>query len=337
VRRTFLPVLVLVVVAIPLRATPARAEVIEEIAAIVDGDIVTKTDLEEEERTLTSQAYAQLTGTELDRQVQEIRETVLLQMIERKMLLHRAETTFDMAALKDNLYQTFLQQQGFKDEAEFLRLLANEGLTLDELKQRLAENYAPEHLLWMELGHRVGVPEKDIEAYYREHPDEFTPPAEVTLREIVLLCDPGHCAERRAEAERIRQRALDGEDFAELAKSVSEAGTKDNGGLLAPARHGDLSEQLEGPAFSLPIGSISDVIEADYGFHLIRLESRTEAVPRPYDEIHDRLRDHLEDLRYSTERATYMKQVRDSSEWCVERDYASRIPDDVESKVCDGL
>jgi parvulin-like peptidyl-prolyl isomerase len=323
-----------------LLATPAiHAEVIEEVVAWVDGDIITSSELEEEEQGVMAEAYRQFAGEELDEKVEQLRRDLLLGMIDRKILLHRAQIMFDTDQMAKIFYEGFLQQQGIDDEEELARALAREGMTIDDLKKRLTEMFAPEEVMRHEVGSRVGVTDGELQTYYDEHPDQFVVKEEVTIREIVLLADSDQAKnERRAEATELRNRAAaEGADFAEIAVEVSEAGTAEAGGMLGPLHRGELSEQLEAQAFSLPVGEVSQVLEMPYGFHIIVVESRTEESLKPLEEVGDDLRRWLEDRKYFEERNEFLKKARDESEWCVKPAYADRLPAEFGDKSCRDL
>jgi parvulin-like peptidyl-prolyl isomerase len=323
-----------------LLASPAlRAEVIEEVVAWVDGDIITSSELEEEEQGMMAEAYRQFAGEELDEKVEQLRRDLLLGMIDRKILLHRAQIMFDTEQMGMVFYEGFKEQQGIDDEEELARALASEGMTIDDLKKRLTEMFAPEEVLRHEVGSRVGVTDKELQAYYDEHPDEFVVAEEVTIREIVLLADTEQAkSDRRAEAEEIRARAAaEGADFAEIATEVSEAGTAEAGGELGTLHRGELSEQLESQAFSLPVGEVSQVMEMPYGFHIILVVSRTEESIKPLEEVGDDLRRWLEDRKYFEERNEFLKKARAESEWCVKPEYADRLHGEFGDKTCNEL
>ena len=320
-------------------ALPVRAELIEEIVAWVDGDIITNSQLEDEEQAMLAEAYRQFTGEELDENVKKLREELLLRMVDRKILLHRAEMMFDVDKMGEAFYEGFLEQQGITDEAELQQALAREGMSIDDLKERLTEMFAPEEVLRHEVGSRVAVTDSELQTYYEEHPEDFTVEAEVTVREIVLLVDDDSAKEaRRIEMVEIHERVTTGgEEFAEVAKEVSEAGTAEDGGLLGPLHKGEISEQLEAPAFTLAIGEVSEVMEAPYGFHIIMIESRSEDTLPPIDEVGDDLRKWLENLKFYAEREVFMEKARTESEWCVKPKYSDRLPADSAEKVCKDL
>ncbi len=316
-------------------AIPASAEIIEEIVAVVNGDIITKSDFEEEEQMLIAESYRQFAGEELDRKVKDIREQLLMQLIDRKILVHKAEAMYDTEKMGEAFMESFKDFNQIKDEEELERLLAREGMTVEQLTERLIENFAPDEVIRFEVASRIAVGDKEVEAYYREHPDQFRVAGEVTLREIVLLAKTeARKLERRSEAEEIIRRAASGEDFADLARELSEAGTKENGGLLGPLNRGELAAQLDELAFGLPVGEVSEIVETPHGLHIIKVDSRTEDGLAPLEEVRERLRAFLEERKTMEELARFMEKARSEAEWCVKPKYADRLPPGTENQPC---
>ena len=268
-----------------------------------------------------------------------MRAGLLLEMIDRKILLDRARTMFsDLEGVQDAYYDGFKESQGITDDAEFARMLAQEGLTVESFKLRLLEMYAPEEVLRYEVGNRISVSDEEIETYYREHPEQFALKDEVTVREIVLLADTeSKRNSRRPEAEQIVTRARAGEDFATLAAELSEAGTKAESGLLGKVERGDLSAQLEAVAFTLEEGQVSDPIETAYGFHILMVEKRTVGQALPLEDSRERLRKFLEDMKYEVDLKAFREKMRAQAEWCVKAKYKERVPEEFGPKICESM
>lgn len=300
-------------------AGATHAEIIEEIIAWVNGDIITLSDYNDEEQAILADVYRNFTGVELDRELAQAREQVLQQMIDRKILIHHAEALgLNLEEMGANFLEFFKDQQGIESEDEFQRALEAEGLTRAGVTERLLERYAPEQVIQFEVGARVAVGDREVEEFYQDHLDEFRVEGEVTLREIVLLADTDALKDaRREKAVEIRASALAGEDFSDLAKQWSEAGTRENGGLLGPLPREDLSEILADVAFTLPAGEVSDVMETPYGFHIVRVESRIEDRAKTLDEIREDLRKLLENTKYAADVREFLERARKDSEWCV--------------------
>jgi len=299
---------------------------VEEIVAWVNGNIITMSDLNEEEKLVTADAYRRLSGKELDKYVEQVRNELLLRLIDNRILVDRAKMLYDMPRMREALYTDFRANQKIKDDAELEQMLAHEGLTLEELKDRLVDLYAPERVLEFEVGGRVAVGDREVDEYYTSHLSEFLVPGEVTVREIVLMADtPDKKAARRDEAAQVRERAAATDDFAAVAQETSQAGTRGGGGLLGPLKRGELAPQLEQLAFTLPVGGVSEVLEMPYGFHILKVESRTEDRFTPLDEVRETLRTALENKKFAEQREEYLKKARANAEWCVKPSYRNRL------------
>ena len=117
--------IVLLVGTLHLALTPqASGEIVEEMVAWVDGDIITKSDLESQESDLS-----------------------LLDMIDRKILHHRGQQLWALKEIEEFYYRNFLQQQGLSDEEEIEQFLAQEGVTAEDLKHRLSEMFVPDEVI----------------------------------------------------------------------------------------------------------------------------------------------------------------------------------------------
>jgi len=191
-------------------------------------------------------------------------------------------------------------------------------MTVAKVREQLIELYAPQDLIDMEVINRISVSDGEIEGYYAENQELFAVRGDVTLREIVLLADDANGLDaRRDEAQQVWQRVSSGEDFGTVAREVSESGTADNGGKFGPLAVDDLSEILSAPAFSLPVGGVSELMETPYGFHVIKVESRIEDHVRSLDDVRSQIRGFLENRKFKTELDVFMQKARAESEWCV--------------------
>jgi hypothetical protein len=178
----------------------ARGEIVEEIVAWVDGDIITKSDLERQESDLT-----------------------LLDMIDRKILHHRGQQLWGSKEIEESYYRDFRQQQGLSDE-EFEQALAREGLTVERVKHLLSERHLPDQVREHEVALLIpGISDLEVRDYYDRHPDEFMAPAEMTLRESQERLIPfDECIDRARETLRNERYMEQLEAFVEMARGEAE-------------------------------------------------------------------------------------------------------------------
>ncbi len=206
-------------------------------------------------------------------------------MAEKRLLVEKAEKdgiTVPQDSL-DIVLQNYYTQAG--GEEQFFERNAKLGLTKEYFINDVKESLMIKNLLENEVY-------KGLEPTEQELRDEYNKDKTATVRHILLLTD-GKTDEEKAEikkkAEDILEQARAGKDFAELAKQYSEdPGSKDKGGLYEDFGRGRMVKEFEDASFNLPIGSISDLVETMYGYHIIKIVDRKKE-DKPFEEVKDRL------------------------------------------------
>ena len=304
----------------------ARAEVLDEIVAKINDDIVTKSDLETEETGLLQELYRRHSGSELDAEVAKAKKELLRRMIDRRVLIQKATHLFDLTKMQDYYLEMFKGQQNISSDKELEKMLAAQDMTMADLKKRLVEEFSPQQVVHVEVSERIAVSDKDERAYYDEHAVDFEIPAEATVREIVVKAPESEREAKRAAAEAIRARVLEpGADFAVVAAEVSDAGTKKAGGLLGTVKNGDLAAALDNAAFTVPVGEVSPVIEADYGFHILKVDARTEATSKPFDDVKADIEKKIQNDRFAIEYKNYMVKAWSEATIWISPKYQDRL------------
>jgi peptidyl-prolyl cis-trans isomerase C len=132
--------------------------------------------------------------------------------------------------------------------------------------------------------------------FYQDNIEEFIPEPEIRAAHILLRAADAETKERRRpEAEALLQRLRDGADFMELAKEVSEDGTRVIGGDLGFFGRGKMVPEFEEAAFALETpGDQTNVVESRFGFHIIRLLERQGGEPIPFAEVEARIIERLQ-------------------------------------------
>ncbi len=149
------------------------------------------------------------------------------------------------------------------------------------------------------LAHQKPVSEKEIKRYYEEHKDRYAEPEAIRARHILIEVPQGASPEEKAKAlkkvQEIREKALKGEDFAQLAKKYSDdPGTRDKGGDLGFFSRGQMVKEFEEAAFSLKPGEISQPVETAFGYHLIKVEEKRPARQKKLGEVKAQIKEDIE-------------------------------------------
>jgi peptidyl-prolyl cis-trans isomerase D len=167
------------------------------------------------------------------------------------------------------------------------------------------ENYLTEPQVKLNFLVFPYVPEKkpeindeELEAFYRQNYNRYSIPEQRSARHILIKTAEEDTedilSEKRVRAEQVLELARSGEDFAELAKQYSEGPTGPRGGDLGSFTRGRMVKPFEDSAFSLNEGEISDIVETQFGFHIIKLEKIEPAYTRTLEEVKSEIETQLQ-------------------------------------------
>ncbi|HXE90401.1 MAG TPA: peptidyl-prolyl cis-trans isomerase, partial [Terriglobales bacterium] len=150
---------------------------------------------------------------------------------------------------------------------------------------------------------KVEVTPQDLQRAYNDRRDQFRIPEQVDVRHILVKTpdpgpdgkvDPKALETARKKAEDILKQLRAGADFATLAKKYSDdPGSKEEGGLYHGVTRGRMVPEFERAAFSLPPGQISDLVQTQFGFHILKVEKHEQAHVQTLEEVRDRLEPHI--------------------------------------------
>ncbi|MEE8184268.1 MAG: peptidylprolyl isomerase [Acidobacteriota bacterium] len=302
------------------------AEIIEEIVARVNDQVITKSELEERESLMIQDFFQKFAGVELDEMLSEGRENLLRDLIAEKLLLERGAALLDMGKVRESLLKDFMDRQGIKNRQELAELLKREDMTVEEFLSNLIRVAVPQEILNFEVRNKIKVEEDEAREYYRLHREEYSRPETVLFREIVLLASGENRSEIRANLEIFREAILQGADFLEISEANSDASSRSQGGLVGPFQRTDLLTEIADVAFSMDEGEISEIIDLPHGFHLIRLEEHKEVHTALFEEMQDEIRQILYEEKGEAGMRDYIIKLWKESYVYLYPGYHGRVP-----------
>ena len=170
-------------------------------------------------------------------------------------------------------------------EAELIK----SRITYEQLRSTAIQSDLIRTLVESESASDVGVTDAEIETFYNENPQLFSGPDRIHTRHILFRVGPDATpAEReaaRGRAEAAGERALAGEDFAALARELSEGPNADKGGDLGFTARGQMVKDFDDAVWELEVGQISDVVESKLGYHVVLVEEKIPGRKVPIDEV----------------------------------------------------
>ncbi|HEY6553103.1 MAG TPA: peptidyl-prolyl cis-trans isomerase [Vicinamibacteria bacterium] len=289
-----------------LFAVCARGEVIERIVAKVNGEIITLSEFQA--RQIAEAQAARVPPERVQGYLRDNNARILQEAIDDMLLVQRAQDTGLRMPPVDQYIEEIKKENKITSEEQFQAQLAQEGMTLDELKRNMGRNILRRQIIGRDLEPKVMVTDSEARTEYDARKDEFSQPATVQLREILVKGD-----DALARAGELATKARAGEDFAALARSHSSAPSKAFGGELGKLARGDMNPDLEKAAFSLPAGAVSDPIPSGDGYRILKVEARTEALVTPFDEVKDKIRRAMGEQRMNKELVGYIANLREKA------------------------
>lgn len=322
-RRLLLSALLVLAAALPLAA---QGEIIEQILVKVNGEIITRTELEERQVNYLRQQNRQFSEDELKEVLAQITPQILASTIDEMLLVQRGRELG--YRLSDEQFEDILErirkENQIETDEQFQAALEQEGLTMEELRRQLERQALVARVQQMEVLGRVGITDVEARQYYDAHPEEFTTQATTTLREILIEIprtergvNVAAMEAARAEVEAVRARIAAGEDFAVVAGEVSDSSSRANGGLVGPINTAELSSLVREAIADLQPGEVSEPIETSAGFVLLKVEDRLETGVQPFEEVRDDVASRVFNQRRRAELEKYLKKLRTQAviEW----------------------
>jgi len=294
----------------PAAPKPVPAQ-IPDVLAHVNGEDVTKTDLDRAVQALEARAGGPVPAEQRDQVVRG----VLDQLIGYKVLVQ--ETRARKVAVPDADVDARIGQiRGqFPSEAEFTQMLTQRNLTLEQVKSDARQDMAIAKLIEDEIASKVAVKPEQVTDFYAKNPDQFKQGESVRASHILISvpkgADAATKAQARDKAEQVLKEVKGGGDFAALAKQHSaDPGSAAKGGDLGFFQQGQMVGPFNDAAFSLAPGAISDLVETDFGFHIIKVAEKKEGRTIPLEEVRPQVEQYLERLNRQEQTETFVNGLK---------------------------
>lgn len=310
---------VLVAAAIPM-AFAADVKVVEEIAAKVNGDIITRGELEQTRREIEQQLRQEgLNGQKLTEAVSQYSSNALREKIDELLLVQKGRNLDIKIDPEINRRMAELQVQSkITDPDKFHEYVREQtGMSYEDYKDRMTRQLLGQRVIGQEVTYHVQIPEPELRKYYDEHQGEFVRKEEVFLSQILISTEgktPEQVATAEKKAKDLVVRAKKGEKFSDLVRDNSDdPETARNGGALPPYQRGFLQKQVEDVVFKMHKGDVTDPFKVAQGFLILKVEERYEAGTASFDEVKEDIQQKLAAPRMEPKIREYLTKLREEA------------------------
>lgn len=303
-----------------LAAGSARAEVVDRVAAVVNKDIITLSEVEQRAAPELERIAAERDPKKRAEQRQELLRRVTDQLIGEKLMDEEIKALGLTASDReiDQAIDDVLRQNNLESREQLEERIRAEGLTLQSYREVLAGQMSRMKLVQLKVQPRVKLTEADLRAEYAQYTRNERGDAEVHARHILLQL-PKNAPAEQVEATRKRAQAIvaearrPGMDFEALARARSEGPSAADGGDLGFFRRGQMVPAFDRAVFGLKVGEVSEPVRTDFGWHVIKVEEKRAVDVPKFEDLRDQLAEKLR--REKTEKFVeqYVAELRQNA------------------------
>jgi peptidyl-prolyl cis-trans isomerase C len=308
---TFIAVVCLAAMTLPSLAQEKQAP--KAKVAAVDGAVISQTDYNRE-MNIVQQRITSMGRSLNDSQMKALKTEVLERLINRELLYQASQKNgIDVEESAINEQIDALKKR-FPTEDDFKKTLQEMNFSQNYLTTQIRRDLAIKQFVDKQFTEKTTVSDKEAKSYYDSHPDAFNSPEQVKASHILIKVDPKEDESKKAAArkkiEEIQQRLKKGEDFATLAKELSQCPSSAEGGDLGYFQRGQMAKPFEDAAFALAPGDVSGIVETKFGYHLIKCVDKKTKASFAYDDIKERLQQHLKQNKVQEQVNEFVEGLR---------------------------
>lgn len=280
----------------PQPKQPVSVE-IDGYAAKVNNRVITRGEVREAMAPLLPEIYRQYQGDELEEELKKAFTQARDELVERTLIMEAFKAKGGQIPdqyVEDEIKRA-INSRYKGDEALFEQVLAEQKKTRAEYQDMIREQMAVGMMINEEVSRRARITPEEIRREYENNRDMYYIPEKVKHSVIVINkgATPEEMAVKKEEALKIRKKLIDGADFAETAREVSEGSRAADGGSFPWLQPKDVREELQETLQTLPAGEISDIIETDTQLYIVKVEARRQAGYKTFDEVRQDIKNAL--------------------------------------------
>jgi len=348
--------LALILVAVACMPALAAGQVVEEIIARVDNQIITRSEFARSKDQLRDEVKTQ-DPTNADKLYTEREKDVLRDLIDQQLLLEKAKE-LNLSADTDVVKKLDQMRKDMKlDSMEALEKEAEkQGISWEDFKQNMKNQILTQKVIGEEVGGHLAMTNEEAEKFYEAHKNEMQHPEFIRLSEILITPkaatpsitlapdsatagpnasaqppvdeaakqaeDAAALAAAKAKAEDLLKQLRAGASFDEIAKKYSDGPSAADGGTLGTFERGKLAKELEDRTFAMKSGEITDVIRVKQGYTILRVDDHQAAGVPPLKDVLPKIQDALYYEKLQPALRAYLTKLREDNYIDVKPGYA---------------
>lgn len=309
--------LTMVIAAVPGRCL--AVEIVDRVVAIVNNDVVSLYELNQSVRPYIEQIQSSQYPEDVERQLKfEVRQKILQKLIDQKLTdqeLARLQIT--VSENEVDLAVERMKEANFLTDEQLRAGLQQQGMTYDEYRQQMRKQLLRAKLVNREIRSKIVITEEEIKEYYADHAASYAGEKKYLLRNIYTRLPSLAAAQEKQIAlgilETIHQELEAGKPFDEVTEEYGGATALVESSNLGYFELDELSEQLQGMVASMQAGSHTGVLETDFGYQIVYVESIKEVGGKTLEEAAPEIRQKLYDEVVDQKYESWLQVLRERS------------------------
>jgi parvulin-like peptidyl-prolyl isomerase len=292
----------------------AAGQVVEEIVAVINEDIITLSQYKEQYDSTVQQMRAALQGEEFDKQLAMLKKEMLNMMITDLLLMQQAkEKNLNVGEQLKSAVENIKKENNIASDDDLKRGLQQQGMDYDQWLKQLEDNMLKQGVIYSEVDRSIVLDDSEIIGYYKLHPQEFTESEEYKIRAVYLSTEENAAAALEEKKKEIGDKVKAGEPFNVLAKEYSDGPAKESEGDLGTFKKGELDKALELAVSKLKAGETSGWIETKNGWYILKLEEKKESRLMTFEEVRKNVEERLYTQKKEKKLGEFLKVLREKS------------------------
>lgn len=303
--------------ALSVSLSAADIALVEEIVAKVNGDIITRSEIDRARRQMESELKARGSKSpDLEKIMAEREKDSLRERIDQLLLVQKGKELSVNVETDVSKYLAQIQEQSkIADPEKFQQYIREQsGQSFEDFKSELRNGYLTQRVIRQEVGGRISIPRAELEKFYNENKQKYMREERVFMRQILVSTegkDEAGIAAAEKKAKELTARAKKGEKFPELARSHSDdAATKEQYGELPPMKRADLNEKIAEIVFAADRGAVTDPIRVGNGFVILKVEEKHKAGQASFEEVEQEVMNEMIQPKFQPQVRQYLTKLR---------------------------
>lgn len=289
-------------------------EVVEEIVAVVNDEVITLSHFKREYESRIQAARAQLQGAELDKYLAALKTSMMDTMITDMLVLQMAkEKNYNVTEQLKQYLENIKKDNNISSDDDLKRALKAQGYEWEPWLKSLEEMIMQRIVIDSEVNRSIVLDDAEIVDYFKKHPAEFMEPEEYKIRAVYLNAADADAAVLEEKRKGVDDKIKAGGNFEEISGASSDDPIKETKGDLGTMKKGQLDPTLQAALDKMKKGDVSAWVKAKNGWYLLKLEDKKDARLPAFEEARKTIENKLFGEKQALKLAEFLDQIKKKS------------------------